>query len=87
MVVSRLSVPPRTDLALTTILAMVFRSALLIAGSLCLIIVARADEPRFDAEDIEYYERKIRPLLSEHCYACHASQGETVHGGLRLDGA
>jgi mono/diheme cytochrome c family protein len=64
---------------------MVFRSALLIAGSLCLLNASRADEPRFDSEDLEYYERKVRPLLSEHCYACHASGAKTIHGGLRLD--
>ncbi len=39
------------------------------------------------AEHLEHFERKIRPLLVEHCYACHSSQAKTVHGGLRLDGA
>ncbi len=37
------------------------------------------------AAGIEYFERKIRPLLSEHCYGCHAEDAETIHGGLRLD--
>lgn len=38
-------------------------------------------------DDIEFFERRIRPLLSEHCYDCHSSRSETVHGGLRLDSA
>ena len=33
------------------------------------------------------FEKKIRPLLVEHCYSCHSSQSETVRGGLRLDTA
>lgn len=37
------------------------------------------------AGEYEYFERKIRPLLSEHCYECHSEQAKTLHGGLRLD--
>ena len=37
------------------------------------------------AEDGEDFERTIRPLLAEHCYACHSEEAKTVHGGLRLD--
>ena len=25
------------------------------------------------ADKSEYFEKKIRPLLAEHCYACHSS--------------
>ncbi len=39
------------------------------------------------ASEYEYFERKIRPLLSEHCYECHSEQSKTLHGGLRLDSA
>jgi Protein of unknown function (DUF1553)/Protein of unknown function (DUF1549)/Planctomycete cytochrome C len=49
--------------------------------------VAVADEQQFSAEDIQYFERTIRPLLSEHCYSCHSTAAKTVHGGLRLDSA
>ncbi len=41
----------------------------------------------FSTEDMEYFERKIRPLLSEHCYECHSTQANPVHGGLQLDNA
>ena len=34
---------------------------------------------------IEFFESKIRPVLVEHCYACHSSQEDAVKGGLRLD--
>ena len=37
------------------------------------------------ADDAEYFEKKIRPLLAEHCYACHSSSSQPVMGGLILD--
>jgi hypothetical protein len=54
---------------------------------LCSLSSVSADGPEFSAENIEYFERKIRPLLSEHCYACHSSQAKTIHGGLTLENA
>ncbi len=34
---------------------------------------------------IEFFEKKIRPLLSEHCYSCHSTQAKKQKGGLLLD--
>ena len=28
------------------------------------------------AEQVEFFERKIRPVLAEHCYECHNSGGK-----------
>ncbi len=36
-------------------------------------------------DQIEFFESKVRPVLSEHCYSCHSSQVETPFAGLRLD--
>lgn len=36
-------------------------------------------------ERLDFFERKIRPVLVEHCYACHAEEGTDIEGGLRLD--
>lgn len=71
---------------------MVRHSLLLIACLLGVLPPAAATEPKtaepkFTDEDYEYFERKIRPLLSARCYECHSSQAETVHAGLRLDSA
>ena len=33
---------------------------------------------------IEFFEKKIRPLLVQHCYKCHSQEGETK-GGLQVD--
>ena len=35
--------------------------------------VASAAEPT--AEQIEFFENKIRPVLVEHCYSCHSDEG------------
>ena len=37
------------------------------------------------AEQAQFFETKIRPVLVERCYACHSSQGEKVRGGLVLE--
>ena len=35
--------------------------------------------------EIEFFEKKIRPVLVERCYECHATGAESVKGGLLLD--
>ncbi len=42
-------------------------------------------KPAIPAEHLEFFEAKVRPLLVEHCYACHSSQSDEVKAGLRLD--
>jgi len=39
------------------------------------------------AEDAntEFFEKKIRPVLIEYCYECHAGSSKEIKGGLRLD--
>ena len=37
------------------------------------------------AEGIEFFEKKIRPVLVERCYACHSGQSSVIQAGLLLD--
>src|SRR5882762_5673081 len=39
------------------------------------------------AQQLEFFESKIRPLFAEHCYSCHSEKAEKLKGGLRLDSA
>ena len=36
-------------------------------------------------DGIEFFEKRVRPVLSEHCGKCHASDSEKIKGGLLLD--
>jgi mono/diheme cytochrome c family protein len=44
---------------------------------------AFAAEPAPD--QLEFFEKKIRPVFAEHCYKCHSAQAEKLKGGLLLD--
>lgn len=37
------------------------------------------------AEQIAFFEKKIRPVLAEKCYKCHAENSEKIKGGFVLD--
>ncbi|MEM7476745.1 MAG: PSD1 and planctomycete cytochrome C domain-containing protein [Planctomycetota bacterium] len=55
-------------------------------GTLWTGVFLQAKDP--DSEGIEFFERKIRPILVEHCYECHsaeAMQENDLQGGLYLD--
>ena len=56
---------------------------LLVALSFPLATASRAAEP--DVAGIEFFEKKIRPVLVQHCYACHAVGAKKVQGGFLLD--
>jgi hypothetical protein len=35
----------------------------------------------------EMFEKSVRPVLVERCYACHSARAKSIKGGLRLDSA
>ena len=37
------------------------------------------------AADLQFFETRIRPVLSEQCYKCHSHQADRVKGKLMLD--
>ena len=46
------------------------------------VLSVRADEAPAAAA-IEFFEKKVRPLLVEHCFECHGAKKQ--RGGFRLD--
>ncbi|MEY2429624.1 MAG: hypothetical protein QOJ40_2509 [Verrucomicrobiota bacterium] len=46
---------------------------------------AGKDSPGPRADDLDFFEKKIRPLLVERCYECHSAKSKKLKGGLRLD--
>ena len=68
------------------------RWSLLTSAATGLILLAAAaargfaaDAPKLTAAQAQFFENKIRPLLSQECYKCHSRQAERVKGGLFVD--
>ncbi|GAB5402160.1 MAG: PSD1 and planctomycete cytochrome C domain-containing protein [Aureliella sp.] len=59
-----------------------YRSALIAVTICCAVGVCKADETKR-----AFFEKKIRPVLVEHCYSCHAADAEDVEAGLLVDSA
>ena len=57
-------------------------AALLCAGS---AFAALNDAAPITAEQRDFFEKKIRPVLADKCYKCHAEDSEKIKGGLTLD--
>ncbi len=53
-----------------------------LASLLSVMRVASAID--IEAEQLAFFENKVRPLLVEYCYECH-SHGSEISGGLALD--
>ena len=50
--------------------------------------LAYAADDTEDPAGLDFFETKIRPVLSKHCYNCHSETADAKHklkGGLRLD--
>jgi hypothetical protein len=68
-----------------------------VAALVCSFVGSHADlceaqeEAKTDASQwrakVDFFESKIRPILIEHCYECHASATGDNGGDLRLDSA
>jgi len=60
-----------------------YSSATICLGLLTGVGDVFAAEPT--AEGLAFFEKKIRPVLVEHCYKCHSASSEKVKGELLLD--
>jgi hypothetical protein len=68
---------------------MMRRSAACLCIALCVIPLGAGPALGLEAAEetrgIEFFESRIRPVLSEHCYECHSAKSGRSEGGLRLD--
>src|SRR6185436_12702713 len=55
--------------------------ALLLLG---LSFHARSQEDA-EREGIDFFEKRIRPVLADKCYSCHSAGAEKIKGNLALD--
>ena len=63
--------PPSAKIAFCVLLVLVDGAA------------ARAQTP--SADDLNFFENRIRPVLVQHCYACHSQDAKELGGKLLLD--
>ena len=49
-----------------------------------LVFVAMSPLPAHaeDVSDYDFFEKKIRPVLVEHCYECHSVDSKKIRGGF-----
>jgi len=55
-----------------------FGSALLLVALFAIPVRAQ------DAQAVEHFERKIRPLFATHCLECHGADAANIKSGLRI---
>ena len=51
----------------------------------CLFGLSQAESGTTDEAGLDFYERRIRPVLVKHCYECHSANAKSIQAGLRLD--
>jgi len=51
----------------------------ILTGVIAFALPACADEPT--KEQLDFFEGKIRPILSEKCYKCHSQESGKSKGG------
>ena len=55
---------------------------ILLTGALTASTAFSADPTK---EQLEFFEKKVRPILAENCYKCHSIEQSKEKGGLTLD--
>tara|TARA_R110002049_G_scaffold72490_6_gene187343 strand:+ start:17797 stop:20175 length:2379 start_codon:yes stop_codon:yes gene_type:complete len=68
---------------------LLFACCLALVSSICEldigIAAAKAPNDESTSAKTEFFERRIRPLLVQHCYECHSEESGEQQGGLLLD--
>jgi mono/diheme cytochrome c family protein len=49
------------------------------------VAMAPAPPQAASAQDVQFFETRIRPLLADRCYKCHSREADKIKGGLMLD--
>ncbi|MEM8865261.1 MAG: DUF1549 domain-containing protein [Planctomycetota bacterium] len=57
----------------------------LAANCVCAEAVVPANATEASAEQADFFEQHIRPVLAANCYECHSAEADILHGGLRVD--
>lgn len=47
-------------------------------------VATETSTPDFSAEQLEFFEKEVRPILVNRCYECHGPEADEGAGGLRM---
>ncbi len=64
---------------------MKFRSITFLLPTLLVVSTSTWADQKDDPQGHAFFEKNIRPVLTEHCYKCHSSKSRKVRGKLLLD--
>ena len=62
--------------------------AVLVSGTANFFVLAQDVSPKSEtvsAVDLDFFEKRVRPLLVQRCFECHSAKAEKLKGGLLLD--
>ena len=62
-----------------------FSILLLAPMALCAADATEAAHAGIPADQLQFFEKNIRPVLVQSCYKCHSAESSKVKGGLTLD--
>lgn len=62
-----------------------FGALVILACSLLLAFTTPISAEPPTAEQTAFFEAKVRPILVDHCYKCHAADSDDIEAGLVLD--
>jgi hypothetical protein len=51
------------------------------APALFTLVLLAQSPPAFSPEELEFFEKRVRPVLVERCYECHSAQSKQLEGG------
>src|SRR5262245_15242213 len=51
----------------------------------CLPLAVLASVAYADPQDLDHFDKLLRPVLVEHCNSCHSTAAKKSKGGLLLD--
>src|SRR5258708_1028530 len=53
--------------------------------AVCALLIGGPAYAQEKAAQLEFFEKKVRPVLVQHCYESHSAKAKKVRGGLLLD--
>ena len=66
-------------------IAVTIVSSVLLSSVGALPTNAGENERAASPQDIEFFEKKVRPVLAARCYSCHSGKAKKLQGGLKVD--